>query len=545
MRRLALALSLLGAACGGDDDGPANDPDARTDPTRDGGEPDDDARTRRDGGPGSTPCTASGAEVCDGDDDDCDGEIDEGYVLSCRPCPDGDDPACVEATVAAGAWRTGIARNLRVGNDRGIALPPLPRRNDFLYVSNSNDDTVSKIRVSDGAEMGRFLVGPNPSRTAVDGNGDAWVAMRGTIGTRPDGTLEGIVKIDGACTPLVAPPTPTRECISIDLRNVGDLLRGVAIDARGDVWIASFHQMEIVRLDGASGVERQRIVLDPPTNPYGLAVDENGYVWVAGAEGASVLRVDPVLGEVDLALTTGETDGLRPYGLAVDGEGGVWFGSNDRYVFRVDSTTGAYGPRHDVGGTTRGVSIDDDGHLWAADSGGDTAIRIDRETGEILAQPTVGVGPVGVSVDHDGNVWAANYFSHDVTKLSPEGAVLGTFAVGNYPYTYSDMTGSAFRVFRRMRGTFVGTFASGIDGARWTGVRWDGDVPAPAVLSMRVRAADREPELATADWSEVDFDGRSGSLDVVGAHLEIEVALSTEARTAVPFLERLIFQLER
>jgi streptogramin lyase len=312
-------------------------------------------------------CVPAGDERCNGVDDDCDGLVDEDFELACRPCPDG---GCTEAMVAAGAWRRGVARNLIVGRDRGVALPALPEPSAYVYVANSGDDTVSKIRVSDAVEVGRFAVGDNPSRTAVDGNGDAWVAMRGAISGDPP--REGVVKIDGDCEPATLPPTPTRECVLLDVPEVGNLLRGLAVDARGDVWVGSYTDGVLIRLDGATGLKRQTVMLDPFSNVYGLAIDEGGYVWLAGFDGAAaVARIDPATGSTDIALTEEDLDGMRPYGLAADGEGGIWFGSNSLFVFRVDAVTGELGPVHQVGQRTRGVAVDDDGFLWVADSNAD------------------------------------------------------------------------------------------------------------------------------------------------------------------------------
>jgi hypothetical protein len=140
-------------------------------------------------------------------------------------------------------------------------------------------------------------------------------------------------------------------------------------------------------------------------------------------------------------------------------------------------------------------------------------------------------------------VWSSNYWSHDVNKVSPAGDVLYTVPVGDFPYTYSDMTGSAFRIFREMRGTYVGTYATGVDGARWTSIRWTGDVPVPATLTVRVRAADGDP--ITAEWQTVEFSGDTGMLDVTGESLEVEVVLFSADATAEPFVQQLDFHFER
>jgi len=537
MRWLPLCLVLL--ACAGDDD--TLDPDAGG---ADAGEAGRDAGPRTDLDAGPAACEPTGEEVCDGIDNDCSGRADDGFVLRCTPT---DEEGVVEAELTGDGFAAGDVRNLLRGNDIGVALPPLPERSEHIWVAASSDDLVSKIRVSDGVEVGRFLVGDNPSRTAVDGNGDAWVAMRGS--TNDDGDpgelLENVVKIDGSCTPAVPPPMATRECVLLDLPEVGNLLRGVAIDARGDAWIGAHATGEVIQLDGRTGEILQRIDMAPFARPYGLAIDEAGYLWVAAVQGdVHVLRVDPVEGAVDVALDYDQLERNTPYGIAADGNGGVWFGSQTRNVFRVDAETFEVSHVHSVGSATRGVAVDDRGYVWTADSYRDTLIAADPESGEVLYEVAVGNGPVGVAVDHDGFVWGSNQFADSVSKVDPvSGALLGTFPVGRNPYTYSDMTGSAFRVFRRLRGTFQGRYEVGARGARWTRVRLEGAIGASHSASFRMRAADDALDLAP--WVEVDLSSGEAELDLVGRELEVEIVLETEDRTSPPpFVENLRFTVE-
>ena len=97
-------------------------------------------------------------------------------------------------------------------------------------------------------------------------------------------------------------------------------------------------------------------------------------------------------------------------------------------------------------GSTAGVDIGPDGHIWTYDRCGafgldggcdssDVApiLKLDRETGEVLAHFGAGlfVLPHGLHVDRDGNVWVtdsvgneAGTKGHQVIKFSPEGEIL-------------------------------------------------------------------------------------------------------------------------
>ena len=99
-----------------------------------------------------------------------------------------------------------------------------------------------------------------------------------------------------------------------------------------------------------------------------------------------------------------------------------------------------------VWGSTAGIDIGPDGHVWAYDRCGggldggceanpelDPIFKFDRDTGEVLTSFGAGlfVTPHGFHVDSDGNVWATDFSGneagtkgHQVIKFSPEGEVL-------------------------------------------------------------------------------------------------------------------------
>jgi DNA-binding beta-propeller fold protein YncE len=63
-----------------------------------------------------------------------------------------------------------LGRFLVGGNPRGVAFDGA-----HIWVTNSGDDTVSKLRPSDGVELGPFPVGDAPLAVAFDG-AHIWVA---------------------------------------------------------------------------------------------------------------------------------------------------------------------------------------------------------------------------------------------------------------------------------------------------------------------------------------------------------------------------------
>jgi len=126
----------------------------------------------------------------------------------------------------------------------------------------------------------------------------------------------------------------------------------------------------------------------------------------------------------------------------------------------------AWGPLPDgrAWGSTAGVDISRDGHIWTYDRCGANALaggcdtsnvnpilKFDRSTGKVLASFGAGlfVLPHGIHVDRDGNVWVtdsqgnkAGTKGHQVIKFSPDGKVLmrlGRAGVaGSSPDTFNE-----------------------------------------------------------------------------------------------------------
>lgn len=105
-------------------------------------------------------------------------------------------------------------------------------------------------------------------------------------------------------------------------------------------------------------------------------------------------------------------------------------------------------------GSTAGIDIGPDGHIWAYDRCGggleggcdtnpvDPILKYDRNTGELLTSfgADIFVTPHGLHVDSEGNVWVTDYAGneegtkgHQVIKFSPEGEILMRLGVAGQP----------------------------------------------------------------------------------------------------------------
>jgi sugar lactone lactonase YvrE len=159
----------------------------------------------------------------------------------------------------------------------------------------------------------------------------------------------------------------------------------------------------------------------------------------------SISRVERVLAVTAVAAVLSVTTGLMQTDVP-DPAAGSLPNPNPTVVKNFGTL-----PDSRVWGSTAGVDIARDGHIWAYDRCGanscagsnvDPIVKLDRQTGKLLASFGKGqfVFPHGIHVDRDGNIWvtdgrAANEAElakfpdakgkgHTVTKFSPEGKVL-------------------------------------------------------------------------------------------------------------------------
>jgi DNA-binding beta-propeller fold protein YncE len=172
---------------------------------------------------------------------------------------------------------------------------------------------------------------------------------------------------------------------------------GGAVDGDGNLYFTPMGLVSFSGLLARVELDTLEVTLWPiPAGvaPYGITVDHEGRVWVSSTTGAAAARFDPTLGTWD---TVG---GFSSLGGLAEGDGLMWIAVDDgAQSVHVDNMT--LGPRYTGGsGTTKGISVDLDGYVWAVDG-------------------------------------AAHKFDPDTLQT------LGTYAGLHGPYTYSDMTGGA------------------------------------------------------------------------------------------------------
>ncbi|MBW1810127.1 MAG: hypothetical protein JRJ87_18160 [Deltaproteobacteria bacterium] len=442
-----------------------------------------------------------------------------------------------DSGIESGVNHTSQPDQLQMNLGRAVFETP------FIWIPNSTDNTVSQIDTRSGIVIGTFPLEKdgasclNPSRTTVNKNNDVWIACRGSANaakvSHEDGHVMMIVPLEG-------------------------IPRGMAIDARDNIWIgcgdAEKDDLDpVYKLNEETGeclMGNQPGCLAAPLMvadwPYGAAVDQRGYLWMLSNHHWS----DGTLTKIDTSNDTivgayKRTDGGCAifYGIAIDQLGDVWTGNTScDDVLKFDGETGDFIDGYLSGGSvTRGVSVDLDGNIWVANSGTDTATKLNGRTGAILHTLNVGSHPIGIGVDAYGHVWAVNRNANNVYKINGITFDIQIIPVGQGPYTYSDMLGTALRTITLSRDAsayWTVSYDTRAQFPDWKTISWNSQEPGDSTIRVRNRCAAEEAGLYTATWSDqMDAGGPMNCLQE--RWIQVEVEFNAPDLATTPMLEDL------
>ena len=207
---------------------------------------------------------------------------------------------------------------------------------------------------------------------------------------------------------------------------------GIALDSKGDVYVASSSQNAIYWY-APTGTLLGTFASTGMNNPRGLAFDKNGNLYVANFSDGTIHRYSPTGVDLGVFASTGEV----ARGLAFDSKGDLYvsvYGTTDAIdIFSSAGTyLGAWGSPADLDAPF-GITFDTHGDLFVANQANGT-VREFSSAGVDLGNFVSGLGGInsvsGAAFDATGNLYVATDQSKTIEKFSATGANLGTFYNG-------------------------------------------------------------------------------------------------------------------
>ncbi|MEW2160767.1 NHL repeat-containing protein [Streptomyces sp. NPDC007189] len=237
-------------------------------------------------------------------------------------------------------------------------------------------------------------------RIALDAKGNVWATNNWKPGTRDPNPY--VTVLDPTGRPTLGSP------ISGGGMKTGAW--GLAIDHDGSVWAPSYGGNAMSKysfsgkpLSPSSGWKDGGLV-----KPQGVAVDQRGNVWIANSYG---LKGKPGVGSVVVyphgdpskAISITDKSFNHPFAVQIDGQGRAWV-TNSHLSFKelMESRRPSK-----VGGSVTVIGPD----FKPIASTNDSSLQ----------------APVGLALDSKGNAWTVNFFSSAVTEIQPNGTVAGVY----------------------------------------------------------------------------------------------------------------------
>jgi len=361
------------------------------------------------------------AEVCDGQDNDCDGTTDN----QCVACKDGDSRACYD-------FPTGCKEVS--GN----------------YKCNSPCAPGVQTCVQKQWSSCKKATGPTPEICADGTDNDC-------NGMNDDGCL---ITFAGK-----AANSGMNDGIGQQARF--HLPRALAYHDQ-TLYVADTQNNVIRQIDLRSGeVTTLSLVLDAP---QGLAVDKSGTLYIANTDNHTIVSAKPPGSLSPLAgqsKTKGAADGTAsdarfssPQGLVIDKDNNtLYVADTGNHTIRKITSLGKVSTLAGKAGSAGSTDHPNDptqarfnapqaivlhnNSLYIADTGNDALRKIDLSSGQVSTLSPTPKRPQGLAIDAQGNLYVANTDAHILQRLTPSGQLSTITGILNSPGSIDGPVGTA------------------------------------------------------------------------------------------------------
>lgn len=452
----------------------------------------------------------------------------------------------------------------------------------LMWIANAGEDTVSKWDTDNNVELARYNTwfgppashnawsGPSPSRTAVDSEGNAYVANRhfdnkpadvikilafdyidrngnGIMDTSRDINNDGKITQDE-----MLPMTDANGNGIIDDYEIRDeriawvasvgpvngLGRALAIDNDNNIWLGLYNSKTYYKLSSVNGSILAGPIDVSPNTPYGALVDKKGILWGASLSN-NLLKLDT---RTNAKLNVYDHSAYgSDYGIALGYDSSdntfVYLAEyvNGNTFIKFDASTNRFSNPAAIRYTSYGIAADSAGNILASNIATGSVTKFTSTGTAIWSVPAqIQAEPRGIVVDSKNNVWIVLRDANKMSKLNgPDGVPLGVFNTGIEPYTYSDATGLSVRNSINQTGTWTVIHDSGLGGTIWGRASWNGTVPSGGSIGVRIRASETISGLQAAAFQSVT---NGNDFYAQGRYIQIETTLMASPDEISPVL---------
>ena len=257
----------------------------------------------------------------------------------------------------------------------------------YLWVCNSTDSTVTKVRASTGVVAGTYPSGGAGCQGLCYDwvNGCIWVVNSG---------VSSVTKLSAATGNIIGTYT------------TGANPQGVCFDGT-NIWTANYGTNTVTQLTAATGAFVRTVTVG--NNPRAVCFD-GSFVWASNYTDGTVSKINASTGAVPNTLTVG----VNPWAVVFDGTY-VWVANfSGNSLSRINAATNAITGPYAVGVGTIGLAFDGR-DIWCTAYSDATVQRVST-AGVVLTTTRVGTGPRGLCFD-GYDVWVANSGGTTITRV--------------------------------------------------------------------------------------------------------------------------------
>lgn len=214
---------------------------------------------------------------------------------------------------------------------------------------------------------------------------------------------------------------------------------GVAVDAAGNVWVASYHSAVSEFSPAGTPIFPNGVTSGGLFNSYGLAIDAQNNVWIPNEDSTNT-GVNGGYGSVTVLSSTGQllsgaagftAGGIAyPVAIAIDTNRTAWVIDYWNGHLTLLSSTGQ--PLSGATGYSSpelifpvSLAIDANHNAWLGNSYGGAVVKVSPDGSQFTSYSCC-FWAGGIAIDQRGYVWVANYRGDSISQLAGDGTVISS-----------------------------------------------------------------------------------------------------------------------